>query len=237
MNAKRVLFIYDNHCPYQDVGVQKIALDFMKDFRPHDVIFGGDLVDCTQISDKFADETGRAFSDDLIVANEVLDLFKPSVYMLANHEARITRIGSMLPVSLRSMFDLHKHLHLKERKIKTFPYHPVKGIYKIGHLKVLHGFWTGVYYTAKTATVFGNSVCGHSHRTQTASPPSAGDTRTCFGVGCMSRLVLPWMEDRPPMGHNNGFGFAYFNRNGTFSFYQVRIIDGKTIINGKSYGR
>ncbi len=225
---------FDRHCPYSDSRIDKIALDFLADFKPEIRIAGGDWQTVDQVSN-FDTEGDIDLADEFGLNREAIQKFGITHYLEGNHEERLRRVGMKLDRRLRSLVDLGYNLHLKEMKIPLIPYHPRHGILKFGHLKVLHGFYATEYMAKKTAVTYGTCVFGHTHRFQTFQSKEAFETHCGFAIGLMGQIDQPYANDRAPMGWTNGFCFGYLHKNGYFDLYPVRIFGKRVAINDKVY--
>jgi len=230
---KRYWLGFDRHTPEHDPIVDRIALDFIHDFKPHIRVAGGDWQTVDQVS-KFDNESETTLEDEFAMNAAALASYGITHYLEGNHEERLRRIG-LVGKRVRSLYDIRKHLHLTERKIKLFPYHPEKGVLKIGGLKILHGFFANEYMAKKTAMIYGTCVFGHAHRFQTFQSKQAFYDRVGFSIGMLGQVRPSWVEHRAPLGWAQGFAFGYLHKNGTFDLYPVRIINGRVTINGKVY--
>ena len=231
--ARRALFLFDLHVPTESKKCIAIAKEFRDDFRPDIVVAGGDWQNVDQL-DRFSNESETALLDEFEKVKYYVELFGVTHYLEGNHEERLRRIG-LTDKRLRSLLSLDRNLELSKRGIPIFPYHPKKGILKLGKLKVLHGFYTNKYVAAKTAEAFGCCIFGHSHVFQTYTPKISDKWSTGWSIGCMCELIPSYMEKYGPNGWMNGFAFGYIYKSGNFSLYPVRIIGGRIMINDKEY--
>lgn len=230
---KRFFLGFDRHTPEHDPVVDEIALAFIRDFKPHIRVAGGDWQTVDQIS-KFNNESETTLEDEFRDNEAALAAYGITHYLMGNHEERLQRIG-LVDRRLRSLLNLKKNLHLTERKIKLLPYHPEKGVLRFGELKVLHGFYANEYMAKKTALIYGTCVFGHAHRFQTFQPKQAFYNRVGCAIGMLGSIHPSWIEHRAPLGWAQGFAFGYLHKNGHFDLYPVRIINGRVTINGRVY--
>jgi len=230
---KRFFIGFDRHTPEHDPVVDEIALAFIHDFKPHIRVAGGDWQTVDQIS-KFKNDSKTALKADFQANEAALAAYGITHYLEGNHEERLRRVG-LVEENVRSMYDLKEHLHLVKQRIKLLPYHPEKGVLKIGELKILHGFFANEYMAKKTAMIYGTCVFGHAHRFQTFQSKQAFYDRVGFAIGMLGQVRPSWVEHRAPLGWAQGFAFGYLHRNGHFDLYPVRIIDGRVTINGRVY--
>lgn len=233
----RKFFIgFDRHAPYHDPVIDKIALDFLADFKPQIRVAGGDWQTVDQVSN-FDNEGKINLADEFAMNREAIRAFGITHYLEGNHEERLRRVGSKLDERVRSLADLEQNLQLKKQGIPLIPYHPRKGVLKFGHLKILHGFYATEYTAKKMASIYGTCVFGHTHRFQTFQSKDAFESHCGFNIGLMGKIDQPYTDARAPMGWCQGFCFGYIHKNGYFDMYPVRIFKGKVIINDKVYGR
>jgi len=232
---KRFWVGFDRHAPQSDPAVDAIVTDFLADFKPHYRVAGGDWQTVDQVSN-FNNESDLDLKDEFEENEARLLQWKITHYLEGNHEFRLRRLGTSLDRRLRSLVDLARNLHLKDHGIRLLPYHPIKGVLRIGSLKVLHGFYYNEYMAKKTALTYGTCVFGHAHRFQTFQSREAFDNHVGFSIGMLGKLNQQWAESSSPKGWAQGFVFGYLHRNGWYDLYPVRINRDRVAINGKVYG-
>lgn len=232
--GKRFWLGFDRHTPEHDPVVDRIALDFLTDFKPHIRVAGGDWQSVDQVS-HFPTEDEIDLADEFEANQKAIEDYGITHYLEGNHEERLRRVGSALKPSLRSLVNLTRNLKLRERKIRLLPYHPSKGVLAIGRLRVLHGFFTNEYVAKKMAMIYGTCCFGHTHRFQTFQAKQAFHDHVGFNVGMLGSLHQHYAEHRAPMGWAQGFAFGYLHKNGCYDLYPVRIIHGRVTINGHVY--
>ncbi len=232
---KRFWIGFDRHAPEHDPLVDKITVEFIRDFKPHIRVAGGDWQTVDQVS-TFENESETTLKAEFKMNRVALRKYGITHYLEGNHEARLHRVGMKLDPRLRSLLNLRDNLNLDKLKITLLPYNPRKGILRIGHLKVLHGFYANEYVAKKTAMIYGSCVFGHCHRFQTHQPKAAFEDSVGEAIGMLGRLDQSWVDDKAPMGWAQGFAFGYLHRNGYYDLYSVRILEGRVTINGKVYG-
>jgi len=233
---KRFWVGFDRHCPEHDPAIDEIALDFIRDFKPHIRVAGGDWQSVDQVT-KWNNESTLSLEAEFKMNAEALERFGITHYLEGNHEERLRRVGNLLDPRLRSLVGLVKNLDLVKRGIKFRPYHPTRGVLRFGKLKILHGWYCNEYMAKKTALTYGTCVFGHAHRFQTFWPKAAFDNHVGFSIGMMGKIEQPYEADRPPAGHSQGFVFGYMHTNGYFDLYPVRIVGKQVTINGRVYRR
>ncbi len=230
----RRVFFSDPHEPYADPTAIKVLKDFCKDFRPHEVICLGDLITSDQVSN-YSNDCVVDLHDEFKAGEALLEELKVTHFALGNHEARLMR--PTIPRNMRKQLSPVVNMHLVERGIKWKPYHKTKGVFRFGKLAALHGHYWNEYVARTTAAAYGCCVFGHTHRMQTHQPKQAFAKNTGFNIGCLCKMDLDYMVERPPEGWAQGFAFGYFKTASTFSLYPARLIGNEFIIEGKTYAR
>lgn len=235
--VEKVLAIPDIHVPNHDPSAIKVALDFQKDFKPDTTIIMGDLIDAPSIALHAEGRNDYSQSDEYALAGDILDLFEPDVLLEGNHEQRFRRPGSV-PWELWEMLEPRRWFNVDDRGITWVPYTNVSNdIYRIGKMSFIHGFATGLYAARAECESFGCVAHGHTHRIQTYQPKHAFHRNTGFNIGCLCKLDLDYQTTNRPRGWAQGFGYGYFFKSGDFSFYTVRLIGDKFVINNQVYKR
>lgn len=233
--TQRVLVLSDIHAPFQDEQALSVAKAFQKDFRPHITIALGDWIDSSAFSTHAKDIENFDQLDEYLIASQLLDDFKPQIWIDGNHEDRLFRPGN-IPQSYRRLLDHRKWLRFKERGIKHHPYSShEKHIYKLGKLSFVHGFSAGQYAAARAASRYGSVVLGHTHRLQIVQLPHASYKHTGFNIGCLCRLDQNYTKTWDPHGWGHGFGYGYVYKSGNFTFNVARLIGDKIHLEGKEY--
>lgn len=230
---KRILFLSDIHIPDQDEECLKIVSDFQRDFKPHNTVLLGDLMNCDQVS-SYPNESEISLEDEFDLASDLLDRFKVTHYHLGNHEQRLQRVG-LVKKTLRPSFCPVRRLRLRARGIKWTPYEWKRCTFKWGKISSLHGFSTNIHAAAQTVSQFGCCVFGHTHRIQCFQPKHAASRMTGYNLGTLSKLELDYNKQHAPPGHANGFGFMYLQKSGHFNLYTVRLEALRVVIEGRVY--
>jgi hypothetical protein len=233
------LYLYDVHIPFHDLKAVMAAIKYGLDNKANCIILGGDFMDCYNVSRWEKDVNKRDLKYELDVTKDFLKKLRkifPKAFFLwieGNHEARWEAFLKNKAPELLGVeeFHLENILGLRELKIE---YVKGKRIVKAGNLNVIHGHELargiappvnparGLYLRAKEST-----VCGHQHQTSEHTEPSLnGNIVTCWSVGCLSDLHPAYS---PINKYNHGFGFNKVDKDGNFSFKNIRIINGKIV--------
>lgn len=241
--TERVVALSDVHAPYQEEHVFKLALDFIKDFKPNKVILLGDFLDGSHVSTHAKDIEQIDQLDEFTEGNILLDRLERScnadktkiIYIYGNHEERFFRPGN-LPQGVRRLFDPARWLALRARGIRVLPYSSHRrDILQVGKLKFIHGFSAQKYAANRAAERFGSVVFGHTHRIQIVQVPHIQERAVGFNIGCMCKLDQSYAKTWDPHGWQHGFGYGWIYKSGNFSFQIARVNQDRVHIAGKEY--
>jgi predicted phosphodiesterase len=141
-SIERIAFLSDIHFPFQDKVALAKVLAFLGNWKPDEIILGGDIFDCYSISD-YNKEPGRheTLQDEFDSARdfiaEVDEIAKGKVrFFIGNHENRIYRHVAQYPAlyKLRSL-DFGVAAGLPAH----FQVHGSQYHHRVGGLLLLHG--------------------------------------------------------------------------------------------------
>jgi len=157
-----------------------------------------------------------------------------NVYMIGNHEDWARQYAESNP-SVKGYVGLEKNLRFKERKIEAVPFN---NVYKLGRMHFTHGFYTVDHHTKKMCQNYRKSIYyGHVHDVQQythISPIDEKDYHTAQSVGCLCKVNPSYMKSRPNRWVH-GFLAFYMKNNKEYSAYQIRIVNGEFIWQGKVF--
>jgi hypothetical protein len=237
----------DTHMKNRDQSACEALVAFLKDYKPHVHIIGGDLLDADGISHWPSNDLApKSFIPEVVEARKFLDSLRNSlgqksdiIYIEGNHEdwirqAMVAKMPEfffgleelgLLP-NLTSLLDLDK---------RDIPLIPVNEFLKIGKIHWTHGLFTGPSAPKKHLNlVKGNIYYFHTHDVLTHHEPSMNGMIESASLGCLCRLDAPFLKGRP----NNwvhAFGIFEVRRDGTYSFYCPKIFNGQFSFNGKVF--
>ena len=218
-----------------------VALQFIGDFKPDEIILGGDALDCGAIShhnDRRAGrlENLRLLSDAEGLRKDVLSrlpIKAKRTFIEGNHEDWLNQMVELHP-GLSGIIEANHLL-----KLDGWNYIPQGGLYRLGKLWFAHGDQLGGgEHVAKKAVIdWERSVrFGHHHTyqayTKTAAPDSYGHTGVCVpclcrkGPGYGKGKANRWIE---------GFNYGWVAPNGYFTDYIALITKNRARIEGKLY--
>jgi metallophosphoesterase superfamily enzyme len=225
-----------------DANALDIAYQFIEDFKPDQVILGGDILDCGVVSHHNHGKPGRTEGMRLISDAEqcrvqLIDPLKDipnKTFITGNHEDWLTDLSDDLP-ALEGMLDISNLLGLEGWNVI-----PQGGAYNLGKLTFVHGDQIkGGEHVAKAAvTDYERSIrFGHFHTFQAYSKTAAVEAKvgkTGMAVPCLCTKNPRYNESKPNrwmQGINAGYVFA----DGTFSDQVYLITGNKMVAEGKVY--
>lgn len=245
MGEKRIVVLFDPHIPYQ-IRLDPV-FEFIKDFKPHQVICAGDVHDWTAVSSWLADQS-RVLEGGTIESNyEELKgfLFAPLykaipktcdvVLQRGNHEARLEKAIEIHPNG-RGFWELERNL-ITYRGLKILKQNDV---FSIGpDLVVVHGdYATGQHHAKKMVEAYHTSVLyGHRHTFQShtlVSPVTSSKFYTGQAIGCLCTLNPEFLKGKPN-AWVNGFAYVYLQADGSFHYVPVVIVNNRFYANGRQY--
>ncbi len=243
VNYTKTLFIPDIHAPFQDEIALNALKEFIKWFKPDDIIFLGDLIDFYAISHFVKDpERITKLQEELDQAQEVMaDILKTSKYktnnyfVRGNHEARLQKylwtqakeISSLRSLQLERLMDFKK-LGVKYIAEGKFNY---KGII-VKHGNIVRKF-SGYTAKAEFEKTGISGISGHTHRLNIYRQSNEAGNFTWIEAGCLSSLKQEYLDNEIP-NWSLGFAIGYFNKHNSKINYleTVPIIKGKAIYGG-----
>lgn len=217
--------------------------EFIKKFKPDEIILLGDFMDVESLSawdmDKKRKMEGRRFNKEIEWANKELDYLqkhsKKVTYLEGNHEDRVNRYLDKNP-EMEGMIELQEQLNIEERGIEWVK---MNDLYKKGNMYFTHGMYTNIHNARKHLQTLGCNVCyGHQHGTQTAMQNmKMQEPHMAYALGTLGDKAPDYMKNRPGNWINQ-FGIFYWDdQTGMFSLYPVNVINHKFMWNKKIYGR
>jgi len=246
---QKTVLLPDIHHPYYDERVMDSVGEFMVDYQPHEIVYMGDQLslDCISGWNKnkpLLKEGQRLIKDYENFDRDILQVHERitgsetrRTFMIGNHEERVNWYIEQHP-ELEEIIDIDRNLKLTERGYRIVPFN---GIYKIGKLSVIHGYYWNKYHATKTLEAFeGNVVYAHVHNPQMYAKVSPVDRKgyhTATSLPCLCNIQPDYKKNSPNFWIN---GFAIVESlpaTGYFNLYTIIIINGSFMFNGKYYGK
>jgi predicted phosphodiesterase len=249
MPYKKVIAIPDIQAPKHDDRAIKTAEEILRGEKPDIVILVGDVIDLQSVS-RFPpldwNEAGTTAADEIKSANFILDLLDAAIpkktvkiYLEGNHDRRLELWFIQHGPKLGRDFKGNSVKSQLELDRRGYEYVTIKAQpYKIGKVGFVHGWFVNKYHANKTVSDSGqNLIYGHTHDYQvyTGKHLDQEAPRIAMSVGCLCDFRQSYLEGRP-MNWIHGVGIVYVDEaTGRFWPYFAPIIDGVSVIAGKTY--
>jgi len=231
---KKFTIVSDIHGCLMDERACAAAIAFTKDFKPDIRIIAGDLWDFAAIRKGASqDEQSQSMREDFVRGADFADDFfsggVENVLMKGNHDVRVDHLAESADAVKA---DLGKKMVediayvARRNNAMLLPYDSRLGVYHLGHLKVIHGFHTGVSACATHARIYGNVVFGHTHSIESFQTPGL-EQKEARSIGCCCDLNPRYANAKTGKlrwAHGWAMGFVYDD--GTYSLYQIRGVNG-----------
>ena len=254
--TKRFAAVFDVHRGYEirhghkypihDPKAWGAVLKFLDDFKPHHLIFGGDILDTGVISHHNHGRPRRVEGMRLIKDAEECrqEVIHPALatlvsggdaeFLVGNHEDWLEDLLDREP-GLEGALDLRRLLGLSGVKMI-----PSGGVTHLGKLWFAHGdqIRGGEHAARAAVTYFNRSIrIGHYHTFQVFTATSAVDNElpnTGMVVPCLCTKDPAYNEGKPNRWAQ-GFLWGYIFDDGTYADQVAVIIRGRFWANGKLY--
>lgn len=250
---RRFVALFDAHWGYErrhgrtvplhDERALALALRFIGDFNPHELILGGDMLDCGAISHHNDRKPGRVeglrlFRDARELRDRVLRPLehrgRKLTYIIGNHEDWLNQVVEGNP-GLEGIVEAEHLLGLEKWNVV-----PQGGHYNLGKLTFMHGDQvSGGEACAKSAVLASERSVrfGHYHTYQAYTKVSTVDSHhkhTGISIPCLCQRGPGYGKGKANRWIN-GFLYGYVMDTGQFSDYVVVITKNTAVINGKVY--
>lgn len=239
LEGKRILGLFDIHCPYHNIPALSAAIKWGKTVDPDTILLGGDVIDCHQLSDYVKDVDKRSFATELQIFSELIAVIRLQfpkakiVFKEGNHEERYDRFLAQKAGELKGIPEFILENIIRKR-IGDVDYIGQKRIIKAGDLNIIHGhefkggistpvnIARGLFLKAKVSCMQGHNHASSEH----SESDMNGKLTTTWSVGCLSELHPAYM---PLNKWNHGFSFIEIGDNGTFQVQNKRIHKGEVL--------
>ncbi len=253
-NAVRWFGYPDIHFPDQDPEALAVAEAAQREFKPDNVIIGGDMLNCSPFArhpkQKMRDGAIVDFkATELDVGNAFLDRVqehtKYTHFLEGNHDAWLERwtVGvGHAAMALHSLISIQVNLSQNRKDFKYIPqiaFKTDRTTFVELHPKLIcvHG-WCATKYAAarhRELNPFQSIIFNHTHRRQedTLTYRVAEMPSVAMSAGCLCNRTPMYQHTGCETGWTHGFWVAYVGRE-SFTVYSVLINKGRAILpNGK----
>lgn len=233
--TKKFVIAPDPHGNEQDEKSCSACVEFCRDFKPDVAVINGDLWDFAALRKGASqDEQSVALDDDYDAGVSFAEKFfgraSEKYLLFGNHDDRVFRLldasdGRMRSLGRACVQNIENWT--SKSSIKTLPYDARYGVLPLGHLNVVHGYFTGQNACASHSRVYGNVVFGHVHSIESYQTPGL-KIQEARAIGCLCKLDLPYVNHKTAkLRWSNGWGYGFLYPNGTYILFQARKIDGQ----------
>lgn len=235
MADKRFIAIFDPHGDKQHQPTMRVVREFMRVWKPQIKVHGGDGFDFRWLRKGAQDgELREDIQQDFDAGLELLSWYKPTHFLRGNHDERLW--DCLLPHR-----DDAKMRNLAERMIgdieralpdacQMLPYDKRLGVLQLGHLRMVHGYHSGITAAKQAATVYGAVLMGHIHAVDQYAVPSLEYVvgRAC---GCCCELDLGYNRAQAnTLRQSHGFAYGLLHSDGTYHVWQAESVNGRWVI-------
>lgn len=234
-NWKPWIFCSDVHGDQLDLKANKALFKFIDEFKPVIRVAGGDIWDMAALRKKASEEEKRcSIRIDYEMGREWFLRFKPNHFLLGNHDKRLFDLAEAGkgPISdYAAVLTNEIRGDCTKLKCPIYPWHKRDGIARIGNLKCLHGFATGIGAARRMAQVYGACVFGHGHSPMFASIEGL-EARTGRMSGCLSKLDLEYVDaSLGSLNWRHGWLYGVVNeKTGDYHCWSAEEIEGKFVV-------
>ncbi len=238
MSFTKFIAGFDVHGDMQNTEACEAFFKFQEEHWKAPIkICGGDIFDFRPLRRKASEEERReSMIEDFNEGMKWLKRFKPTYFLRGNHDERLWDLaqenrGVITDYAYQGCGQITSYLdHINCR---MFPWEKRKGVLRLGHLKVIHGFITGVTAARRTALAYGCSILmGHGHSIQYASIEGLDEPRVGMMCGCLCNLDMDYNRHQVgTLNQAHGWAYGFLNeRTGKYYVNQARKIDGKWLL-------
>lgn len=231
---KRFMAVADNHGDMQDDESVKACLEFKKDFKPDIKVHLGDNWDFRNLRRAAGeDEKASSMEDDwdsgIGFFNKFFEGGGENHFLLGNHDDRMwqasrAHLGLVRDYGFMGIDRIKTNC--RKLKVKMYPYDAALGVYRMGKLKMIHGYHAGTGAARNHANVYGNCIFGHVH-TQESAPVASLEPAEARSIGCLCKRDMTYANAQTgKLKWANGWAYGFLFENGTYQLYTTRKING-----------
>jgi len=233
MKSTPFVAIGDPHGDMIDERSKTALFDFIADFKPKIRIHLGDNWDFRNLRKGASDdEKAASLADDWDAGTDFMRQFfdggKENVFLRGNHDERMWHLaGSATGVMRDFANDGIKRIEgiVKRSRAKMLPYDSALGIYQMGHLSMVHGYFTGNNACRQHAAVYGNCIFAHVH-TDESSPISSLQPAAASSIPCLCIRDMEYMNAKTgKLRWAQGWSYGLAFEDGTYFLNKTRKIN------------
>lgn len=226
---RKFALAFDNHGNEQDDAAVKAFFEFCKWFKPEIRVHGGDCFNFACLRKNASDEEKReSIREDVDAGIAFLKEFKPTHFLRGNHDERM---WDAVQCDDGKLADFAGYLvdDIKEAigSAQMLPYDKRAGVLRLGHLKVIHGYNSGITAARLAAQIYGSVVQGHCHTIDAYSIPGL-ERRIGRVAGCLCHLSMTYNRAQAAtLRQSHGWGYGLLLPSGDYVYWQAEQVDGR----------
>lgn len=225
----------DLHGDKRDPRAVRAFKKFVEEYRPTRRFMLGDLWDFRPFRIGADEEDRRErIKKDFDAGMEFFKWYRPEVITLGNHDIRLwdtERKGG--PTADLAYEKIREFMAIaKKFKCRVLPYDKRKGIYRVGRMKMAHGFFDGENAARRMAQSYGSILFGHGHAIDVASTPGP-EPRAGRMIGCLCRLDFTYNRSHVgALRQRHGWAYGALFPNGKYHAFQAEMIGDQVVLAG-----
>lgn len=221
----------DFHGDQQDPAAMEAFYKFCKIWKPKIRVANGDLWDMVPLRrGAGADEQRQSMLEDFDAGLQILETFKPNVFLLGNHDVRLWNLrkngtGIQRDFATQAIQTIDKVANKLDCQI--LPYNNRDGIYNVGKLGVMHGFGAGLGMARRMVQAYGSLVLGHLHTIDIVSVEGP-HRRMGRLAGCLCKLDMDYANTTlANLRWQHGWAYGVVDsETGNYYVWQAEEVDG-----------
>ncbi len=229
---KRWVSVCDNHGDHAHTPTLDALWDFIDEWKPHIRIHKGDLFDFRALRRKANENEKReSIAADLQAGLDFIRRYKPNVWLLGNHDDRLWEIskwgsGAVKDLATMGVNDIESQCG--RLKVQIVPFGKRVGVFKLGDLKFLHGYYHGAFAARRMAQVYGRCLFGHVHTYDIASIPRWEGPIVAQACPALCELDQEYNQQQPDsLRHSHGWAYGVYDEaTGATEVWAARDLNG-----------
>lgn len=233
---RRFVVAGDSHGDQEDPETRRALMEFVRDYRPQIRVHSGDAFDFRNLRRGASDdEKAHSLEDDWAMGTEFLrDYFdggKENHFLRGNHDERLWHFAESATGLLRDYAHdgIKRVTNLASRcKAAMLPYDSRLGVLRLGHLKVVHGYFAGIGAARRHAIAWRHVLFGHTHNTDVSAVECDDGPAEARGIGCCCKIDMGYNQHQPAkLRHVNAWCYGHLFDDGTYQLFQAKKIAGR----------
>ena len=233
--GERFVVAADSHGDQVDEETANALFAFCKDYKPTIRVHAGDAWDFRNLRKGASDdEKAASLVDDWDAGVDFLRRFfeggRTNHFLRGNHDERMWHFAHNASGLLRDYAsDGIKRIErvVAQSKAVMLPYDSRHGVLRLGHLKVIHGFFAGMGAARRHSIAYGNCIFGHTHATDSAPVEHIDGPAEARGIGCCCRIDMAYNQHSVnKLRHDNAWCYGVLFPDGTYQLFQAKKING-----------